>query len=164
MLRAREMSAVTQGRNAQAVFSGSLLDQTVSPIERIKLQLQLQASSMCCVRDYELRTHVSGQHQSKEKSFILTSQQLIATLLKSCSNLSEPTSQSSTLFSRPRKTKNLVANLQQGMEGDRRYSKKTKISCDNQISSKELEHIPFLNIIFSKKSFQSNYCADIMKS
>lgn len=35
MLRARKMSAMTQGRNARTVFSGSLLDQTVSPIDRI---------------------------------------------------------------------------------------------------------------------------------
>lgn len=34
MLRARKMSAMTQGRNAHTVFSGSLLDQTVSPTDR----------------------------------------------------------------------------------------------------------------------------------
>lgn len=89
--------------------------------------------------------------------------ELIATLLKSCSTLSEPTSQSSILFSRHRKTENLASK--QGLEWGRHYSKKTpKYPVTSRFPPKQLEHIPFLNIIFSKKSFQNNCCADIMKS
>lgn len=115
MLRARKMSAMTQARNARTVISGSLLDQTVSPIARISCNSSFRPHLhvMFVTMNYEHMPLVATSVKGKVTyTYKLT--ELIATLLKSCSTLSEPTSQSSIFFSRHRKTENLASK--QGME------------------------------------------------
>lgn len=110
MLRARKMSAMIQATNAQTLVSGSLLDHILSPIESISCNFRPHLCVIFMMMNRErtapVATSVNGKVTYTSKLI-----ELIATLFKSCSNLSSPTSQSSTSLSRHRKTENRVSNL-----------------------------------------------------
>lgn len=83
------MSAMTQARNAQHFFSGSVLDHIVSPTESISCNLNFRP--YLCVK------------------LMIMNHEHMAPVATSVNR--KVTSQSGTLLSRHRKTENLVSNL-----------------------------------------------------
>ena len=84
MPRARKMLAMTQARNAQTLFSGSLLDHILSPVESISCNLNFRPH-LCVIFMIMHHEHMALVTISVSRKVTYTSKliELIAILLKS---------------------------------------------------------------------------------